>query len=45
MKLIIVRHGESEANAKGIHQGQRVNDGLSGRGKEQARKIAEKIKK
>ena len=43
MKLIIVRHGESEANAKGIHQGQRVNVGLSGRGKEQARRVAERL--
>jgi broad specificity phosphatase PhoE len=44
MKLFIIRHGESIANAKGIHQGQRVDTGLSKLGKAQAKKIAERLK-
>ncbi len=44
MKIFLIRHGESEANAKGVHQGQRINVGLSKKGKEEARKIAERLK-
>ena len=44
MKIFLIRHGESEANAKNIHQGQRVDAGLSEKGREQARKIAERLK-
>jgi len=44
MKIFLVRHGESEANEKGIHQGQRIDTGLSKRGKEQAKLIAERLK-
>jgi len=44
MKIFLIRHGESEANANGIHQGQRYDVGLSERGKEQARRIAERLK-
>lgn len=44
MKLIIVRHGQSEANRKGIHQGQIVDSPLSEEGKKQAKIVAEKLK-
>ena len=44
MKLIIVRHGESEANKKGLHQGQIVDTSLSEKGKKQAKIVAEKLK-
>lgn len=44
MKLFIVRHGESKANAKGIHQGQKIDTSLSKKGLEQAKKIAERLK-
>lgn len=44
MKIFLIRHGESEANAKGIDQGQKIDTGLSEKGKEQARKIAERLK-
>lgn len=44
MKIILVRHAESEANAKGIHQGQRIDVGLSEKGKEQAKRVAKELK-
>ena len=44
MKLILVRHGESEANAKDIFQGQNIDSELSEKGKQQAKKIAERLK-
>lgn len=44
MKIYLVRHGESEANAKGIHQGQKIDTSLSKNGLEQAKKIAERLK-
>ena len=44
MKVILVRHCESIANSKGIHQGQRVDTSLSEKGKEQARKVARALK-
>jgi len=44
MKIILIRHAESEANSKGIHQGQIVDTGLSEKGKEQARRLAESLK-
>ncbi len=43
MKLIIVRHGETEENAKGICQGQKLGT-LSKKGKEQAKKLGERLK-
>jgi broad specificity phosphatase PhoE len=43
MKIFLIRHGESIANAKGIHQGQRYDVGLSEKGKEQAKKLAERL--
>ncbi len=43
MKLIIVRHGETIENATGICQGQSYGT-LSEKGKEQARKVAERLK-
>lgn len=45
MKLIIVRHGESEANKKGIHQGQVLDTSLSKEGKKQAKIVAGKLKR
>lgn len=44
MKLIIVRHAESKANVKGIRQGQKIDTPLSKLGKEQAKKVAERLK-
>jgi len=44
MKIYLVRHGESIANAKGIHQGQKIDTSLSKKGLEQAQKIAERLK-
>lgn len=43
MKLLVVRHGESMANADGIYQGQ-LDGGLSELGKEQAKKVAKRLK-
>jgi broad specificity phosphatase PhoE len=43
MKLIIVRHGETEDNAKKIIQGQNPGK-LSALGKEQAKKVASRLK-
>ncbi|MFH1638370.1 MAG: histidine phosphatase family protein [Candidatus Woesearchaeota archaeon] len=43
MKLIIVRHGETFENSKGISQGH-LNSQLSQKGIEQARRIAERLK-
>jgi len=43
MRLIIVRHGETEENKKGIIQGH-LPGHLSEFGKEQARKLAERLK-
>ena len=44
MKIILVRHAQSIANEKGIRQGQKVDTSLSVLGKEQAIKIAERLK-
>lgn len=44
-KIILVRHAESIANQKGIHQGQLIDTSLSSRGKKQAKKIAEILSK
>ena len=38
-KILLVRHGESEANGKGFFAGQ-IDIALSARGKEQAEKVA-----
>jgi broad specificity phosphatase PhoE len=44
MKLILVRHGETEGNIKDLMQGQ-VHGTLSRRGKSQARKLSRRLKK
>jgi broad specificity phosphatase PhoE len=44
MKIILIRHGESEANAQGIMQGQKVDKSLSKLGREQATKLAKRLK-
>jgi broad specificity phosphatase PhoE len=44
MKIYLIRHGESEANANGIPQGQRIDTVLSVNGKEQAKKISERLR-
>ncbi len=41
--IYFVRHGESEANLKGIFAGQRVNSILTKKGREQAKNTAQKI--
>jgi len=43
MRLILVRHGETEENKKGILQG-RTPGILSSQGKEQAKKVAQRLK-
>ena len=43
MRLILVRHGESEANARGIIQG-RLDFGLSELGRLQAQRVADRLK-
>lgn len=43
MKLIIVRHGETEENVKGIRQGH-LPGKLTEKGREQARKLAERFR-
>ena len=43
MKLILVRHGETEENKHGIHQGQ-LPGRLSDDGKVQAKKVGERLK-
>ncbi|MEO8541904.1 MAG: histidine phosphatase family protein, partial [bacterium] len=43
MRLILVRHGESEANARGIIQG-RLDFGLSELGRLQAHRVADRLK-
>jgi broad specificity phosphatase PhoE len=44
MKIMLVRHAESEANAKGINQGQKIDSSLSNLGKKQARQVAQRLK-
>jgi len=44
MKLILVRHGETEENIKKIIQGQSLHGKLSSKGIEQSKKIAEDLK-
>ena len=44
MKIIIIRHGETEENKKGIVQGQ-IPGHLSELGKEQAKKVAKRLSK
>jgi broad specificity phosphatase PhoE len=43
MKMILIRHGESEANAKGIYQGHK-DYSLSERGKTQAFNLSQRLK-
>lgn len=45
LKLILIRHAESIANAHGITQGQKIDEPLSEVGKIQARKTAESLRK
>ena len=44
MKIFLIRHGESKANAQGVHAGQRVDSPLSKKGKEQAGKVRDKLR-
>lgn len=47
MSLILIRHGESEANKRGQNQGRNdgwANTSLSEKGKEQARQVSERLK-
>jgi len=44
VKLILVRHGESVANKRGIYQGQTYDTGLTLRGKKQLQLLAEVLK-
>lgn len=44
MRLILIRHAESEANAKGINQGQKVDTSLSEKGIKQAKQVAQRLK-
>jgi len=43
LRLMVVRHGESLANTKGIYQGQTFDTELSGLGKMQARALAKRL--
>jgi broad specificity phosphatase PhoE len=43
IRVFLVRHGESEANAKLIHQGQKVDTSLTPKGRGQAEKTAERL--
>jgi len=45
MKLILVRHGETEENILRVIQGQSVEGTLSQKGIAQAKEIAEKLRK
>ena len=44
MKLYLIRHAQSEANAKGIQQGQEIDSPLTKLGKSQAKKLANRLK-
>jgi broad specificity phosphatase PhoE len=44
MKIILIRHAESELNAIGKLQSQKYDSRLSAKGKEQAKKLAERLK-
>jgi len=44
MKLLIVRHGESEKNTTGLVQGPNTQSNLTDLGRRQAQKLAEKLK-
>jgi broad specificity phosphatase PhoE len=43
--LYIIRHAESEANEKGIYQGQSYDTGLTDRGRKQAQAVGEGLRK
>lgn len=45
MRLIITRHGETEENVSGRIMGQLLHGKLSSRGHEQARRVAERLRK
>ncbi len=44
MRLILVRHAESKANAEGINQGQKIDTSLSKLGIRQAKQVAQRLK-
>jgi phosphoserine phosphatase len=44
MKLLIVRHGESEKNISGLVQGLNTKSDLTDNGRQQAQRLAEKLK-
>jgi len=44
-KLILIRHAQSLANARGISQGQKIDEPLSELGKIQAQKLAQRFEK
>ncbi len=44
MALLLVRHGQSEGNARGVIQGQ-LDMPLTDRGREQARSVAERLRR
>jgi len=44
MKLILTRHGETDGNKNKIHEGNRLHGKLSKKGKEQAKKLSERLK-
>jgi len=45
MKIILVRHGETEANYEGIMQGQGLNYPLNDKGIRQAQRLSQELKK
>ena len=42
-RLILIRHGETEWNARGLYQGQ-LNSPLTAEGRQQARALAERLR-
>lgn len=44
MAIYFIRHGESQANADGVHDGQRLDSSLTEKGRKQAKVTAEKAK-
>lgn len=44
MRIVLIRHGESEANRLGIKQGKTIDTSLSELGRKQAGRVAERLK-
>src|SRR5689334_22475321 len=44
-QLLLVRHGESTANERNVLQGNTIDEPLSAAGREQAREVAEALKR